>query len=71
LEFNTLSDFSDFCADQGYHVEADVGMAIAYRRISHTCLDPELRDEGIMKIIAEDSYADMRYAVTPVQELSQ
>lgn len=71
LEFNTLSDFSDFCADQGYHVEADVGMAIAYRRISHTCLDPELRDEGVFQIIAEDSYADMRYAVTPVQELSQ
>jgi hypothetical protein len=71
LEFNTLSDFSDFCADQGYHVESDVGMAIAYRRISHTCLDPLLRDEGVFQIIAEESYADMRYAVTPVQELSQ
>lgn len=71
LEFNTLSDFSDFCAEQGYHVEADVGMAIAYRRISHTCLDPVLRDEGVFQIIAEDSYGDMRYAVTPVEELSQ
>jgi hypothetical protein len=71
LEFNTLSDFSDFCADQGYHVEADVGMAIAYRRISHTCLDPVLRDEGVFQIIAEESYGDMRYAVTPVEELSQ
>ena len=71
LEFNKLSDFSDFCAEQGYHVEADVGMAIAYRRISHTCLDPELRDEGVFQIIAEESYGDMRYAVTPVEELSQ
>jgi hypothetical protein len=71
LEFSTLSDFSDFCADQGYHVEADVGMAIAYRRISHTCLDPVLRDEGVFQIIAEESYGDMRYAITPVEELSQ
>ena len=71
LEFNNLSDFSDFCAEQGYHVEADVGMSIAYRRISHTCLDPELRDEGVFNIVAEESYGDMRYAVTPVQELSQ
>jgi len=71
LEFNTLSDFSDFCAEQGYHVDADVGMGIAYRRISHTCLDPILRDEGVFQIIAEDSYGDMRYAVTPVEELSQ
>ena len=71
LEFNNLNDFSEFCAEQGYHVEADVGMAIAYRRISHTCLDPELRDEGVFSIVAEESYGDMRYAVTPVQELSQ
>ena len=71
LEFNNLNDFSEFCAEQGYHVEADVGMSIAYRRISHTCLDPELRDEGVFNIVAEESYGDMRYAVTPVQELSQ
>lgn len=71
LEFNNLNEFSEFCAEQGYHVEADVGMSIAYRRISHTCLDPELRDEGIFQIIAEESYGDMRYAVTPVEELSQ
>lgn len=71
LEFNNLNDFSEFCAEQGYHVEADVGMSIAYRRISHTCLDPELRDEGVFSIVAEESYGDMRYAVTPVQELSQ
>jgi hypothetical protein len=71
LEFNNLNEFSEFCAEQGYHVEADVGMSIAYRRISHTCLDPELRDEGVFSIVAEESYGDMRYAVTPVQELSQ
>jgi hypothetical protein len=46
-------------------------MSIAYRRISHTCLNPELRDEGVFNIVAEESYGDMRYAVTPVQELSQ
>lgn len=71
LEFNTLSGFSDFCAEQGYHVPRDVGMDIAYRRISHTCLDPELRENGIFQIIAEESYGDMRYKVCPVQELSQ
>ena len=61
----------DVCAEQGYHVPRDVGMDIAYRRISHTCLDPELRENGIFQIIAEESYGDMRYKVYPVQELSQ
>ena len=71
LEFTTLSGFSEFCADQGYNVPKEVGIDITYRRISHTCLDPKLREDGIMQIIAEESYGDMRYAVTPVEELSQ
>ena len=71
LEFNTLSGFSDFCAEQGYHVPSDVGVEIAYRRVSHTCLEPTLREEGIFQIVAEESYGDMRYRVCPVEELSQ
>ena len=71
LEFNTLSSFSDFCSEEGYHVPSDVGMDIAYRRMSHTCLDPQLREEGIFQIIADESYADMMYNACPVQELSQ
>lgn len=71
LEFETLSGFSDFCADQGYTVPREVGMDIAYRRISHTCLDPKLREDGIMEIVAKESYGDLVYEVCPIGELSQ
>ena len=71
LEFNTLIAFSEFCSDEGYDVPSDVGMDIAYRRLSHTCLDPQLREDGILQIVADESYGDLRYKVCPVEELSQ
>ena len=71
LEFDTLSAFDDFCADEGYSVPPYVGERIAYRRVSHCCLNPSAREQGIFEIMAEESYADMMYEACDVTELSQ
>lgn len=71
LEFNTLSAFDEFCADEGYSVPPYVGERIAYRRVSHCCLNPSAREDGIFEIMSEESYADMMYEACDVCELSQ
>ena len=71
LEFNTLREFDDFCADYGYAVPPYVGEEIAYRRISHVCLRPDAREYGMFEIMAEESYADMMYEACDTTELSQ
>lgn len=71
LEFNTLKEFDDFCADNGYVVPPYTAENIAYRRVSHTCLRPDAKDDGIFEIMAEESYADMMYEACDVRELSQ
>lgn len=71
IEFTSMSEFNEFCDNEGYQVDSDVATSIMYRRISHACLDPSLREDGIMKVVAEESYGDMVYAAVPVQELSQ
>jgi hypothetical protein len=71
IEFTTLNAFSEFCADNGYSVSAEVGSKIAYNRRMHTCLNPSSREEGIFEIMAEESYATLLYEAIPVKELSQ
>ena len=71
LEFNTLSAFSDFCGDNGFVVPPYIGEQITYRRVSHTCLRQDAKEEGIYEILAEESYADMMYEACDVSELSQ
>lgn len=71
LEFNTLSAFDEFCADEGYVVPPYIGERIAYRRVSHCCLNPYAREQGTFEIMAEESYADMMYEACDVTELSQ
>lgn len=61
LEFNTLKEFDDFCIDNGYTVPPCVGEDIAYRRVSHVCLNPLAREYGMFEIMSEESYADMMY----------
>ena len=71
LEFETLKAFDEFCADNGYVVPPYTAENIAYRRVSHTCLRPDAKDDGIFEIMAEESYADMMYEACDVKELSQ
>jgi len=71
LEFNTLKDFDDFCCDEGYVVAPDICEDLAYRRISHACLNPQARERGIFEVFAAESYNDMVYEICKVEELSQ
>lgn len=71
IEFNTLSAFDEFCSDEGFAVPPYVGERIAYRRVSHCCLNPHAREQGMFEIMAEESYADMMYEAIDVTELSQ
>lgn len=71
LEFTTLKAFDEFCGDNGFVVPPYIGEKIAYRRISHACLLPSAREEGIYEIMAEESYGDMVYEACDVSELSQ
>lgn len=71
LEFNTLRDFDDFCCDEGIHVPSNIAEDIAYRPISHTCLNPYARTSGVRELFAAESYADMVYEVCNVDELGQ
>lgn len=61
IEFQTLKEFDDFCAEEGYQVYSDEAQRIAYGETVHCCLDPLSRSYGIYCVIAEDTYEDLLY----------
>ena len=61
LEFNSLVEFDEYCQEEGYLVPPYVGEVIAYKPVSHCCLNPYAKEQGILEIMAEESYADMCY----------
>ena len=71
LEFNSLKAFDKYCTKMGYSVPSYVSADIVYRCESHCCLDPRAEREGVLEIMAEDSYGNMFYEACDVEELSQ
>jgi hypothetical protein len=61
LEFNSLKDFDDFCAKNEFLVPPYVGERIAYRPVSHVCLNPGAKERGVDEIMGAESYGDMYY----------
>lgn len=61
IEFNSLYDFDDFCNVNGYSVPQYLAEDLAYRRKSHCCLNPTLKDMGKYEVIGSSDYADMYY----------
>jgi hypothetical protein len=61
LEFNTLKEFDDFCAKNEFCVPPYTGERVAYRPVSHCCLNPGLLERGISEILGSESYGDMFY----------
>ena len=61
LEFNSLKDFDDFCAKNDFLVPPYVGERIAYRPVSHVCLNPGAKERGVDEIMGAESYGDMYY----------
>lgn len=70
LEFTSLKAFNEFCDDNGYNVPKNVGDEIMYRRVSHVCLNPVVREYGMYEIIAESSYGNLFYEVCESSELA-
>lgn len=71
LEFNSLKEFDDFCAHNDFVVPPYIGERIAYRPVSHCCLNPLVKKRGMDEIMAEESYADMMFEASEVVELAQ
>lgn len=70
LEFNSLKSFDKFCAKEGYSVPKYVESDIVYLSESHCCLNPLAEKEGILEIMAEESYGEMFYEACDASELS-
>lgn len=64
LTFNSLVAFDKFCLDNGYTVSQEVSEDIVYTPLSHTCLDPVLRQCGIYSVVQGYTYASMHYQCT-------
>jgi hypothetical protein len=71
IEFDSLIEFDKYCQEEGYLVPPYVGEAIAYKPVSHCCLNPYAKEHGILEIMAEESYADMLYEASDEMSLTE
>jgi hypothetical protein len=67
LEFNTLKDFDDFCADEGILIPIDVAEEIAFKPISHVCSYVNSRDD--YGVAVGESYYEMLEAAEAYSEI--
>lgn len=68
LEFNTLSEFSEYCDIHGYSVDDNMIDRLIYCYESHCCPSGEYDEYGLEKIMVEHSYGDMFYEVQKLYE---
>jgi len=61
LEFNSLKEFDKFCSHNDFLVPPYVGEKIAYRPVSHVCLNPGAKERGVDEIMSAESYHDMYF----------
>ena len=61
LEFNDLKEFDSFCEKNYFFVPPYVGERIAYRPVSHCCLNPGAKEKGLDEIMGAESYSDMYF----------
>ena len=59
LEFNSLKEFDKFCSHNEFLVPPFVGERIAYRPVSHVCLNPGAKERGVDEIMGAENYHDM------------
>lgn len=70
VEFDSLADFDQYCNEMGFFVPAYVGEQIAYSPVSHCCLNPLAKEQGILEVMREETYGDMFYEACETSELS-
>lgn len=71
IEFSNLYDFDQYCKEMGFDVPSYVGENIAYNPISHCCLNPAAKENGVLEIMREETYGDMYYEACETSELSE
>lgn len=69
FEFNSLKEFNDFCAKNGYYVPPEVEEDILYRKECHCCINPRSERLGSLEVIGESSYSNMYYVACEPEEL--
>ena len=70
IEFNNLFEFDEYCKEMGFGVPAYVAESIAYSPISHCCLNPGAKEQGVLEVMREETYGDMFYEACETSELS-
>ena len=69
LEFNDLKEFDEFCEKSDFCVPPYVGERIAYRSVSHCCLNPNMKKRGVYEIMGAETYSEMYFEA--VEELEE
>ena len=69
-EFNSLYEFDKYCQEMGFVVPSYIAEAIAYSPVSHCCLSPAAKEQGILEIMREETYGDLFYEACDSSELS-
>ena len=69
IEFNSLMEFDEYCQEEGFCVPPYIGEKLAYKPVSHCCLNPYAREHGVLEIMAEESYGDMMYEACEETEM--
>ena len=68
-EFNSLYEFDKYCQEMGFNVPSYIAEAIAYSPVSHCCLSPAAKEQGILEIMREETYGEMFYEACETSEL--
>ena len=69
IEFSNLFEFDQYCKEIGLGVPAYVAEQIAYSPISHCCLNPTAKEQGILEVMREETYGEMFYEACETSEL--
>lgn len=69
VEFNNLFEFDEYCKELGFSVPAYVAEQIAYAPISHCCLSPMAKEQGVLEVMREETYGEMFYEACETSEL--
>jgi hypothetical protein len=69
IEFNNLFEFDQYCKELGFSVPEYVAEEIAYAPISHCCLNPMAKEEGVLEVMREETYGEMFYEACETSEL--
>lgn len=70
IEFNNLFEFDEYCKEMGFSVPTYIAEDIAYSPISHCCLNPGAKEQGVLEVMREETYGDMFYEACETSELS-